>query len=43
MRSEVSLDTDPAQKLRMFIFDFGRNILPQTLLNQYITGSPEGQ
>jgi hypothetical protein len=27
----------------MFIFMFTRNLLLQPLLNQYITGTPEGQ
>ena len=35
--------TGLAEKLRLFIFKFTRNLLLQPLLNQYITGTPEGQ
>lgn len=31
------------EKLRIFIFVPGRNLFPQTLLNQYITGTPQRQ
>ena len=35
--------TRTAEKLRLFILVFARNIFLQTLLNQYIDGTPQGQ